>query len=309
VRTLPLIFFLTAAALLMGRSASAGLAGQPAPSSSVASAVRAAVAEATTGDVAAARSDLQLAVERAPETDFSDLVEPALIDGPCYNGVAGVLQEALASSASDRDKSAYLLYNLARVHLLRARKLGASYRVAPLSAGSSVAAKFDVKRNDPALWELAGEIESERGNIEAAQKFFLKMGNSSAARALTFYRIGIAYERRLDYLNAEKSYLDGIRADGGTGKRLKHNLYQNLAGLYLGLGRNREAADALMQSSRVTQDDDAPFRLRLDVARKALSMRQFKPAADYLRVVVRFQPDDAEAKKLLTAASSARTLK
>lgn len=307
MRYIPSILFLTATLWLV-RPASAGLTGQPAPSSAVARAVREAVAEATTGDVAAARSDLQLAVERAPDSDLTDLVEPALIDGPCYNGVAGVLQESLAGVGSDRDKSAFLLYNLARVHLLRARKLGAGFRPAPLAAGSGVVAKFDLKRTDPALWELAGEIESERGNIEAAQKYFLKMGSSSAVRALTYYRIGIAYERKFDYPSAEKSYLDGIRADGGTGKKLKHNLFQNLAALYFARGRDREAADALVQSSRVAQDDDAPFRLRLDVARKAISMRQFKPAADYLRVVVRFQPDDVEAKKLLTAASSGRTL-
>ena len=304
VKAFPSIL-LCAAALAASLPARAGLTGQPAPPSAVARAVRAAASEAVSGDAAAARSDLQLAVERAPETDLTDLVEPALIDAPCYNGVAGVLQEALAAAA-DRDKTAYLLYNLARVHLLRARKLGPSYRAAPLAAGSSVAARFDLKRTDPALWELAGEIESERGDAEAAQKFYLKMGNSPAVRALTFYRIGVAYERKFDDLKAEKSYLDGIRADGGTGKKLRHNLYQNLAALYLAKGRDREAEGALAQSAKVTQDDDAPFRMRLDAVRKFFPSRRFKAAADYLRVVIRFQPDDADARKLLSAASAGR---
>ena len=298
-----------AAALLLAPlcpAAWAGLSGQPPPASSVATAVRKAASEAVSGDTDAARSDLQLAVERAPETDLTDLVEPALIDGPCYNGVAAVLQEALAAAGADRDKAAYLLYNLARVHLLRARKLGPSYRAAPLAAGSSVVARFDLKRTDPALWELAGEIESERGDIPAAQKFYLKMGGSMAVRALTCYRIGIAYERGFDDLKAEKSYLDGVRADGGTGKKLRHNLYQNLAALYLAKGREREAAEALAQSAKVTQDDDAPFRMRLDVVRKFTLRGSYKPAGDYLRIVVRFQPGDAEAKSLLSAASAGR---
>ena len=299
--------FLALSALLLAasRPAVAGLARQPAPPAAIAEAVRKAAREVVSGDTAAARADLLLAVDRAPESDLTGLLEPALIDGPSYTGVASVFLDALKKN--DAERSAFLLYNLARVHLMRSQSLGAAYRAAPLAAAGATAARFDTKRADPVLWELAGEIESERGNIEAAQAYFLRMGNSAASRALAYYRVGIAYERRFDDLKAERSYLDGIRADGGTGKRLRHNLYQNLAALYLARGREREAGDAMAQSARVTQDDATPFRMRLDVARKIVARRQVKPAADYLRAVVRFQPDDADAKTLLNLASAGRT--
>jgi predicted Zn-dependent protease len=109
---------------------------------------------------------------------------------------------------------------------------------------------------------------------------------------------------------AENAYNDGLKADSGSsgGKRVRHLLYQSLASLNLERNRLKEAEYALLQSSRVSQDEDAPFKMRLDIARRFMNQGYFKPAGDYLRAVVRFQPDDAEAKRMLAAASAGRRL-
>jgi predicted Zn-dependent protease len=295
-----------ALSLLLSSLAQAGLSGQPRPDAAVERALRRAVDGVTMGDVAAARADLLLALEKAPAADVTELIEPALADAQAYTGSATVLQESLPR-ASAVEKN-YLLYNLARLHLLRARRLAPSNRIQPLTQASRVAAFFDPKLADPVLWELAGDIEAERGEPEKAAPYYEKMAQGGGSKALAKYRIGSAYARRFLSDKAEKAFIEGIKADAGNGKRLRHWLYQGLASLYLQMGREKEAGEALVASGRVTQDDEQPYRLRTDIARAFLQRGVYRPAADYLRLVVRFQPDDASAKAMLTAASSGRPL-
>jgi hypothetical protein len=261
----------------------------------------------TGGDVAAARADLLLALEKAPAADLTELIEPALIDTQAYTGSATVVQEALAKApAAQRN---FLLYNLARVHLLRARRVLSAYRSGPLNAASKVAALFEPKLSDPALWELAGDIEAERGEPEKAAPYYERMAQGGGSKALARYRIGNAYARRFLFDKAEKAFLEGVKLDGGKGKQLKHWLYQSLASLYLQMGRDRDAGTALVTSGRVAQDDDQPYRLRTDIARQFIQRGLYRPAADYLRLLLRFQPDDGNAKTLLNAASAGRPLR
>lgn len=287
--------------------AHAGLTGQPRPDAATERELRKAVEGVTGGDVAAARPELLLVLEKAPASDFTELLEPALLDTQAYTGSASVVQEAL--DKAPRTEKNFLLYNLARIHLLRARKIQANYRTSPLNAASRVAAQFDPKFSDAALWELAGDIEAERGEPEKAAPYYERMGQNGGSRALARYRIGSAYARRFLYDKAEKAYLEGVKADAGAGKRMRHWLYQGLASVYLQMGRDKEAGEALVQSGKVTQDDDQPYRLRTDIARQFINRGLYKPAADYLRVVIRFQPDDGTAKTLLNAASAGRPVR
>ncbi|MGC4046120.1 MAG: tetratricopeptide repeat protein [Armatimonas sp.] len=301
------ITLLAAALLLVPLAAHAGLTGQPKPDAATERDIRQAVEGVTGGDVAAARGDLLLALEKAPASDLTDLLEPALLDTQSYTGSATVVQEALAK-APQGDRN-FLLYNLARIHLLRARKIQATYRTAPLNAASKVAAQFEPKFSDSALWELAGDIEAERGEPEKAVPYYERMAQNGGSRALAKYRIGSAYARRFLYDKAEKAYLEGVKADAGTGKKLRHWLYQGLASTYLQMGRDKDAGEALVQSGRVTQDDEQPYRLRTDIARQFINRGQYKPAGDYLRMVIKFQPDDGTAKTLLNAASAGRPVR
>jgi tetratricopeptide (TPR) repeat protein len=301
----PMKLALFATLCLVGASAAqAGLSGQPRPDPATEKALRRAVDGVTGGDVAAARGDLLLALEKAPASDITELIEPALGDAQAYSGSATVIQEALTKApASERN---FLLYNLARTHLMRARRLAAANRNTPLNLASRVAQQFETRLSDPALWELAGDIEAERGEPEKAAPYYDRMAQGGGSRALGKYRLGNAYYRRFLFDKAEKAYLEGVKADAGVGKKLKNWLYSGLASLYLEMGREREAGDALLQSGRVSQDDEKPYRLRTDAAKLAIQRGLYRPAAEYLRVVVRFQPDDPEAKSLLSAASAGR---
>jgi predicted Zn-dependent protease len=301
MRFLALVF-----TLLLGSLAEAGLSGQPRPEPAVERELRRAVEGVTGGDLASARADLLLALERAPAADVTELIEPALADAQAYTGSATVVQEALGKAAPSEKN--FLLYNLARIHLLRARRIAAAYRTRPLGAASKVAALFDPKFADPALWELAGDIEAERGEPEKAAPYYEKMAQGGGSKALAKYRIGSAYARRLLFDKAEKAFSEGIKADAGGGRKLRHWLYQGLASLYLQMGREKDAGEALIASGRVSQDDEQPYRLRTDIARLFVQRGVYRPAAEYLRLVVRFQPDDASAKALLTAASTGRPL-
>src|SRR5690242_21088545 len=129
------------------------MVGQPRPTDDTAARLRSAVRQFLIpgGDVGKARPDLILLVERDLAADVTDLLTPALYDDGAYNGVANTYADALTTVDATDAKRPFLLYNLARLDLLRANAVTtAAARKQYLDAAARVAGKFPERVTDPA---------------------------------------------------------------------------------------------------------------------------------------------------------------
>jgi tetratricopeptide (TPR) repeat protein len=290
-------------------AARAGLVGQPRPTDDTTARLRGAVRQFLIegGDLGKARPDLILLIERDLTADVTDLLAPALYDEGAYTAVATTYADGLTALDAGDPKRPFLLYNLARVHVLRANSVSsATERKGYLDAAARVAEKFPPRPGDPAIWELRGDVESARGNTDAAVAAYRKMAVSGGALpALGLYKVGMAYQIGRRFSDAQVAYDAAARADRlslSGGRELLHLIYQGMASLALLQERFPAALRALDQSTRVSQDSSAPFHLRLDVARQLLRQGYGAEVAAYCDAAVKLAPDDDEAKALLADA-------
>ncbi len=297
------------------RPAAAGLKGQPKPSPSVVAKAQEASATLARfdGDKNAARPELLTLVEANATADLTDVIAPALDDANTYTSLIATLDDALQTQTTDASR-AFVRYNRARISLLRARALPSkNAKDLPLLEAEQALKGFDaVTSRDPAYWELMGDVQAEKGEPDAAAIAYKKIITSGGNNAEAQFKTAQAYARANRFALAKAAFDAGIRADAANGyaggKRMKHLLYQGLASLYYAQGDEKNALDALLLSAKVTQDTDAPYRLRLDVARRLLSRgghaREIQAYAD---AALKLAPDDDEAKTLREgAAASAR---
>lgn len=303
-----------AALLVLGgiEDALAGLKGQPKPPAEAVAAIRKASVDILgTGDLGKARPILFTTVETHVTADLTDLLAAVVRDDTAYNGLVSTFEEAIR--AGKGEAATFAAYNLARLHLLRARHARTTpVRNAVLKVAAATAATFAKgDASDPAAWELLGDIHSEQGNIDAAVVAYGKIAESGATAAASYAQLKIATAYRLAnrYSPAEDAYKRGIRADatgGNSGREILHRLYQGLTLLYADRGNFPAAAQALSLSARVTQDPAAPYRLRLDAAQRLLRRGYVKEVLAYSEAAARLSPDDAAAQALRDQARAAR---
>jgi predicted Zn-dependent protease len=301
-----------AAAVILAAPARAGLNGQPPAPAKFAEQVSPLVRKIATGsDTGGGRTGLIGLVEANAAADITDLLASALGDATTYTSLAATLEDAREAASGESEKR-FIGYNLARVHVLRARLLPAGpARRAPLAAAESVVRAFEAdKVRDPALWELAGDVYTERDDLPSAEAAYKRMGSSGGGPALVQLKLAQAYQRARRYDVAVRAYEAGIRADSGTGDSLRgtyHRLAQGLASVYLAQGNDPAAGEALLLSARAKPDTAAPYTYQTGVAR-ALLRRGARNAAAvraYAEAALRSAPDDEDLKQLLADARAA----
>ncbi len=309
MKLLSLAASIAAVWLLAGSvSARAGLTGQPKLPADAAARIRSAAAAIVgTGDLGTARPGLYIAVEDNVTADLADLLATVVRDDVTYNGLADTFESAVRAKTGDDQR--FALYNLARLHLLRARvTLRAAAKQAVLAQAERTARRVtDTASRDAAAWELLGDIYAEQGNPEQAQAAYerINRGGAPGAMAQAHLKIGVAYQRAGRLELAEAAYRRGISADNAApskGGETLHRLYQNVASLYVQRGKYRDALDALSRSARVAPDASAPYRLRLDVAQALLARGYAREVLAYAEAALRVTPDDPAARDLRDAA-------
>ena len=290
---------------LAGSAVRAGMDGQPKPSAEVARKIRADIRDILgTGDLGTARPDLYLSVEANVTSDLTDLLAPIVGDDTTYNGLAATFEEAAREKTGVQGE--YAAYNLARFQLLRGRAGGRG-----ALAGALRAADPFIKSNsrDMGALELIGDIYAEQGRLVQAIATYGRMITSGTPGAAPYAQLKMAalYRRMGRAPDAEEAYGRGIRADATSGKprgEVLHQLYQGLAALQTDRGNYPAALDALARSARVTQDTDAPYRLRLDVAQLLLRRGYAREVAAFAEAALRFSPDDEAARTLRDQAAA-----
>ena len=306
---------LTASVLLVvcGSVRADGLKDQPKLDSVASKAITAYTREIlrTGGDPARARPALLQVVERYAATDLTDNIAGALRDGDFYTAAAATLEDTLA--AAPEKNRAFIRFNLARVHLIRASYISAPRsRDAILERASTVAdgLRTDSTR-DPAADGLRGDIESIRGRVDDAVAAYSRMIASGGSKPEAQYRTGMAYARAHRYSLAEQTLLAAARtpgADGITNPLFSYRAFQELAATYLLDGNLGEAARSLRLSvAKLSGDLPEGFSFRLDVAQGLL--KQGRSNADvqaYLEAVLRLTPADEDARTLLARVKAIR---
>ncbi len=287
-----------------------GLDNHPTPPEGVVNRMRLAAQQflINGGDLAQARPDLFLLVDDNPATDFTAFIAPVLRDTTTYNGIADTLEEDYGKA--DAKTKPFVLYNLAHVHELRAKTLpkGAA-RAAYLDAARKTIARFDKTFQDPGLWELKGDIESDAGNTDAAVAAYKKIAyTGTGTPPLSLFKTAQAYQDAGQTNTAEAAYKSAARADAvmGTsgGKSTKHAIYQGLLSLYLQKGDYAQAAVALAESVRVKQETP-PFYLRGDLAYELLRRGgNAQSVLDYANAVLALTPSDEAMTALRDLAQS-----
>lgn len=296
------------ALLLIGNAAFAGLDGQPKPSDDTIARLRTTVRQfqVADGDIGKARPDLILLVERDPTADLTDLLTPALTDSITYNGLVSTFDDALQAAEAGTAKSNYLLYNIARLHLLYARTQPEDRQRRPyLDAAARVAAKLPETLRDPVAWELRGDIEVERGDMNAAAAIYSKLATMGGGPGLAGYKTGIAYQKARRWSQAEAAYQGALKAEaaaGKTGSLLYHYLWQALGGLYVEMRRDKDAVAALSQSARLKASEIAGHRLQTGLARSLLGRGYRREVAAYAEAGLKLTPDDPDLEQLRSQA-------
>jgi tetratricopeptide (TPR) repeat protein len=290
----------------------AGMKGQSELDSTTSKAITAYTREIlrTGGDPSRARPALLLVVERNAAADLTDNLTGALRDRDTYTAVAATLEDAL-EAAGEKDKP-FIRYNLARVHLLKAGSTnitGTRNDLLDRASRAADALRTDVR--DPAADGLRGDIESARGRVEEAAAAYKRMVASGGSRADSLLRTGIAYSRARRYTFAEQSLLAAARIPGMNGTLdplITYRAYQELAATYLLQGNSPEAAQALRQSTtKLGPEVPLGFPFRLDVAQRLMTQRAYiGDVQSYLESVVRFAPDNEDARNLLARVKATR---
>ena len=300
-----------------GAAFAAGLVGQPKPPAAVIATIRRASDDIVgTGDLGRARGDLLLAVENHPTADLTEHLALVVRDNTSYDGLAATYEDAAKAKTGDEQR--YVLYNLARLHLLRARQMlrgGVRSGSGALQSVLAVAARTARRVADPAITrdvgalELLGDVFAEQNDTQRAQAAYERIALSGVpnAPAMAGVRVGALFLRAGRTADAEAALRRGISSAAGAGADLTHQLYQNLALAYVRRSAFGPAADALERSARVTLDPSAtPFRLRTDVAQTLLDRGYAREVNAYATAALRVTPDD-EALRNLQRAAAART--
>lgn len=296
--------------LLWGASgtAEAGLAGQPALSAAAAARIRAESGNVLKGEIATGRPNLFLAIQANATADFTDLVARVIGDDTSYNGIVSTLEEARQSAKTDADRQ-FLLYNLARVHLLRSLLIRQGFDRRPaLDAAADTASQFATGTTDPAVGELKGDIAAERGDVPGALAGYKEMLDNGAPAAQFKYKTGWAYERANRTALASGAYNAAALAQatsGAGGAQLKHLIYQGLTRVAVSQGDYSAALRALAKSASVGHDDTAPFKYRLDAASRLLQHGYAKEVLAYANAALAASPGDADATLLRDQAAAA----
>lgn len=311
-----------AAAVLLGfvlfsPAARAGLVGQPKPSAAVVARIQKDAADILgTGSLAMARPDLYLAVEDNATSDLTDLLAQVVRDDTTYNGLLDTLEEA-ARTQKSAINARFARYNLARLHLLRARQavrgaLGGPRDV--LAAALPIAQKLaddPAVARDPAAVELLGDVYAEQNSLENARAAYEKIGQTDrpAPAAYAQFKIGQMYQRALQLGLAEAAYrraAANASAATGTPGDLVHSIYQNLAAVYVRRASYAAAAEALQRSARVSPPDTAtaPFKPRTDVAQSLLDLGYAREVSAYASAALRLSPGDDALRRLQQAANA-----
>jgi tetratricopeptide (TPR) repeat protein len=284
----------------------AGLVGQPAPPAGTIATINRAIADITgTGDLGRARPALYLAVEAQATADLTDYLASLLRDDVIYNGLAATFEEAVQSKRGDEQR--FARYNLARLHLLRARQL-VQTRVSggpreALATAAAQARKLIDDPNaarDPGALELLGDVLSEQDRPDEAARVYERIAFTSrpSATAHAQLKIGQAYQKASRLELAEAAYRRGIGVASSGGEAL-HNLHQSLASVYVRRGDFRAAAASLERSARVPTDaGGASFRPRTDVARVLLDRGYAREARAYAAAALRLFPGDEALRRL-----------
>lgn len=293
------------ALLLISQAAFAGLDGQPKPSDDTIARLRTTVRQfqISDGDRGKARPDLILLVERDPTADLTDLLTPALVDPIAYSGLAATFGDALQGVEEGTPKSNFLLYNLARLHLLYARTLleEGRQRRPYLDAAAQVAAKLPENLRDPVAWELRGDIEVERGDLNAAATIYSKLATMGGGPGLAGYKTGIAYQKARRWSQAETAFQGALRAEaaaGKTGGLLYHYIWQALGGLYVEMRRDKDAVAALSQSARLKAPEMTGHRLQTGLARALLARGYRREVVAYAEAGLKITPNDPDLEQL-----------
>jgi tetratricopeptide (TPR) repeat protein len=294
------------AVVFLAAGARAGLSGQPLPSADTVVRLRAAVRQFVIpgGDLGKARPDLILLVERDPTADLTDFLAPALLDTVAYQGVADAFAEALENE-TDETKKNYLRYNLARLHLIRARFYNTSTQKRPiLEVAARLAGQIPNALRDNAAAELKGDIELERGDTTAAMTAYGRI-TGPGGTALSQYKMGQAYQKTSRYREAETAYAAALKADAQSASgqgQLHHYVWQALGSTYLAQRRDADALNALSRSVKVKTSEGGNVRFLSDLARALLARGYKKEVAAYAQSALKLAPDDPEMSGLAAEA-------
>ncbi|GAB4465350.1 MAG: hypothetical protein OHK0029_35960 [Armatimonadaceae bacterium] len=287
--------------------AMAGLKEQPKPSQDTVIRIRNAVRqfEIEGGDLGKARPDLILLVERDPTADMVDWLIPALSDNIAYNGLAATFSDALAATESDTKKN-FLRYNLARLHLWRARLYSTTRQKEPyLDVAENVVRQFPENLRDPAVWELKGDIALERNNLNEATAAYNRIGSAGGSAAYAQYKMAGAYQKSRRWREAEEAYARAARTEtaGGGGGQLYHNIWQGIASLYLEQRQYDKAAEALVRSAKIAPTERDKVSLQTAIARQLLERGNKRGVLEYVRAALKVSPDDPALERLERQAS------
>lgn len=309
-------FFAAAFLFLVAPAARAGLTGQPRPSAPVVAKIQKAVNDILgVGDLGRARPDLLLAVEDNAQADLTDLLAVVVRDDTVYDGLAATLEEAVTVAKTDAAGQRFVRYNLARLHLLRARQSlrGAGGPKNALARAESEARKLagnPATARDAVALELLGDVLVEQNRPDDARPVYerISLSDRLAPAAYAQFKIGQMYQRALQPGLAEAAYRKGLgvaNAAGDAPPELLHALYQNLAAVYVRRANYAAATDALLRSARIPAPDAAAtFRLRTDVAQTLLDLDYAREVQSYAALALRLSPGDEALRKLQRAAAA-----
>ena len=309
-------FLLIFVLLIFGATAFASMDGQAKPDAKSDAALRKIVSDITSGtaDLSRMRPALLMSIEKNAALDITDQITPILGDDVLYFGVIATFEDALRDAA---DKTAdYIRYNLARTHLLRARRVRLTTdKAAILTAASQVAAPFRVNgMRDFAALDLAADIEGERGRADdaiALYKRIATLGDAATpypSKTYAAFKTAQLQQKIGQNDSALQYFAEAIRLEraAGNAQYLTHLSYQGIADIYVRQGNDPAALKAVADSARVTQNGDKPYRFRLDVARRLLQRGYKKAIMDFAAKAVQIAPDDPDAKQLSREAILSR---
>jgi tetratricopeptide (TPR) repeat protein len=285
--------------------------GQPKPSEDTVKRLRGAIQQFLIegGDVGKARPDLILLVERDVTADVTDLLAPALRDDLAYSGVAQAYADALKEKEGEEKARNFILYNLSKVHLYRSRYLPTGPLKRPvLEAASRTAKMFPESLRDWTVWELKGDIETERDDAAAAMESYRRITPNGGPRALAQFKTAVAFQRGRNYPDARASYEAALRSDAASdngGGMLFHQIAIGLASLYQQQGNDPMALQMLARAGTAKQNTASPYRYDLTVARSLLQRGYGREIQSYAEAALKHYPEDPDAALLLEQAKAA----
>jgi predicted Zn-dependent protease len=280
-----------------------GLTGQEQPDKAFLAAMGKILNAMNNGEASSARPRLLLLIEDHPATDFTEIIASMLENTFVYQGIAATLEDALPNVRAEEKN--FVLYNLARVHYLRATTLVPSLRPPVLVAGAKVLAQIPRSVQDAALWEMAGDMETMRRNPESAQKYYARLAESGRSAAYAQYKTALSYLQNDKITQGMEGLQKALKAQGAVGF-LRHRLYQEIAKQETRDRHYARAVENLMLSARVQQEKEKPFRLSLDVAQMLIQQGQGRLVLPYLTQARLVSPGDSDPRIAALEAQARR---